>query len=106
MYFPISETWRLDAGREPQLRFYRDDSKVEVDLLDMTNPGSPELVEVKSTRTYSASLTRNLAKVGELLGIPLENRHLVMRSETTRRIAGVRVWSAEGWMLRKTGTAV
>ena len=89
-----------NAGRKPQLRFYRDDSKVEVDLLDLTNPGAPELIEVKSTRTYSPSLTRSLAKVGELLGIPAEDRHLVMRAQTTRSIAGVRVWPAEDWMAR------
>lgn len=90
----------LNAGREPQLRFYRDSSKIEVDLVDLTDPAAPELVEVKSSRTYSTSFTRNLVSVGDALGIPPSSRHVVMRADEARTVSGIRIWPAEQWFLR------
>ena len=99
----ILETMKqhVNAGREPRLRFYRDDSKTEVDLVDLTDAASPELVEVKSSRTFSASFLKGVTKVGDLLGVPVEHRHVVMRADATHAISGVRVWNAEDWLLRR-----
>ena len=36
----------LNANQEPQLFFYRDASKVEVDLLDFTDPNNRMLIEI------------------------------------------------------------
>ncbi|MBQ9004678.1 MAG: ATP-binding protein [Eggerthellaceae bacterium] len=91
---------RNNAGCEPQLRFYRDDSKIEVDLVDLTDPRSPELVEAKSSRTYNSSFTRHLSAVGKLLGIPPESQHVVMRADAKRAVSGVSVWPAEEWLCR------
>lgn len=98
----VSETAKrhLNAGRNPRLYFYRDDSKVEVDLIDCTLPGRPELAEVKSTATFRTSFLRHLPSVGESLGIPKEARFVVMRGDGTFDVDGTRVWSARDWLLR------
>lgn len=90
----------VNAGRDPQLRFYRDDSKIEVDLVDITDPSRPELIEAKSSSTYNRSFTRNLESVGEALGVPPESRHVVMRECDDRTVNGMHVVSARTWFSR------
>lgn len=99
----ISETAKrhINSGKQPQLFFYRDDSKIEVDLLDMTNPLEPELVEVKSSATYRSSFTRHLARVGDLIGADVANQAVVMNVDKTATVGGRTVWSMEDWLLRE-----
>ena len=99
----ISETAKrhINSGKQPQLFFYRDDSKIEVDLLDMTNPLEPELVEVKSSATYRSSFTRHLARVGDLVGADVANQAVVMNVDKTATVGGRTVWSMEDWLLRE-----
>ena len=56
----IAETMKqhLNANQEPQLFFYRDASKVEVDLLDFTDPNNRMLIEIKSGQTYHDRFAR------------------------------------------------
>ncbi|MBQ9020914.1 MAG: ATP-binding protein [Eggerthellaceae bacterium] len=98
----VAETLKrhLHAGRAPELYFYRDDSKIEVDLVDVTNRSAPELVEIKSTTTFRAEFARHLAGVGDALGIPEEGRGVVMRSDASHVAGGVKFWSAHDWLMR------
>jgi len=81
----------LNEGVEPELYFYRDDSKVEVDLIDLTVPRVPELIEVKSSATYHPSHARHLGKVGDLLGVPVSGRTVVLRVDDGYSAGGVTV---------------
>lgn len=83
----------LNHGEVPELFFYRDDSKIEVDLCDMTDHSAPELIEVKSSATYHHDYARHLGKVGELLGIPSEMRSVVLRVDKSYVSQGVKVRS-------------
>lgn len=98
----VAETLKrhLHAGRTPKLYFYRDDSKIEVDLVDMTDRAAPELVEVKSTTTFKADLARHLGSVGDALGIPAEGRGVVLRSDESHVVMGTKFWSAHDWLMR------
>jgi predicted AAA+ superfamily ATPase len=98
----VAETLKrhLHAGRNPELYFYRDDSKIEVDLVDVTDRVAPELIEIKSTTTYKPELARHLSGVGDALGIPEEGRGVVMRSDKSHVVNGVRHWSAHEWLMR------
>lgn len=98
----VAETLKrhLHAGRTPKLFFYRDDSKIEVDLVDMTDRAAPELVEVKSTTTFKADLARHLGSVGDALGIPAEGRGVVLRSDESHVVMGTKFWSAHDWLMR------
>lgn len=98
----IAETMKryLNAGSVPELFFYRDDSKIEVDLVDMTERSRPELVEIKSSATYRSSFTRHLAHVGGLLGIDVSGQMVIMDSEATTSVGGRTIWSFEDWLLR------
>lgn len=98
----VAETAKrhLNSGREPRLSFYRDDSKIEVDLVDLTVPDSYELVEIRSSVTFRQSYLRHLAPVGEELGIPPEGRSVVTRGETFD-VRGTTVWSSRDWLTRE-----
>lgn len=98
----VAETLKrhMHAGRNPELYFYRDDSKIEVDLIDMTSRNAPELIEVKSTTTFKPGLARHLDSVGDALGVPDEGRSVVMRSDASTVVNGVKYWSAYDWLMR------
>ena len=98
----VAETLKrhLHEGRTPELYFYRDDSKIEVDLVDMTERAAPELIEIKSTTTYKADLARYLESVGDALGTPMEGRGVVMRSDESHVVNGTKFWSAHDWLMR------
>ena len=56
----------LNRLRTPKLYFYRDDSKIEVDLMDCTEKPTL-LVEVKSGQTYRGTFARHIRTVSDLL---------------------------------------
>ncbi|WP_226847296.1 ATP-binding protein [Bifidobacterium lemurum] len=98
----IAETMKryLNQGREPRLMFYRDDSKVEVDLLDYTDMRHPRLVEIKSGQTYHDRFAKSVGTVGAQLGIPEDERYVVIRVADSFQSKGVHVVSAADWLTR------
>lgn len=71
-------------GIAPELYFYRDDSKIEVDLLDMTH--EPRAVEIKSSVTFRSRHGKNLATVGSQLDIDPAQRWVVYRGEHSQQL--------------------
>ncbi|OIR42647.1 AAA family ATPase [Corynebacterium sp. NML140438] len=71
-------------GVAPELYFYRDDSKIEVDLLDMTH--EPRAVEIKSSVTFRSRHGKNLATVGSQLDIDPAQRWVVYRGEHSQQL--------------------
>lgn len=88
----------LNAGKEPDLYFYRDDNKVEVDLVDMTYPGEELLAEIKSSQTYHDSFSRHVRSIGEEIGIPPERRFVVERAEGDFTASDVQVRNVATWL--------
>jgi len=99
----VSETLKrhLNAGKKPELSFYRDDSRIEVDLIDSTDASSIELVEIKSSQTYRSSFSRHLTKVGDMLEIARGNRHVVARVESEFHTSECWVNPVSSWLLRE-----
>lgn len=100
----IAETIKRhnNAGKEPRLAFYRDDEKTEVDLVDATDASKVELIEIKASQTYRSQSTKPLARVGELLGIPASQQHVVMLAEKTQIIQSRTIWRMQDWILRES----
>lgn len=90
----------LNCGEEPALYFYRDESKREIDLLDMTDAAAPLAVEIKSGATYRSNFARHLGTVGDELGIPEEGRYVVYRGSERYRADRVTVVPAEQFVLQ------
>ncbi|MBM6999923.1 ATP-binding protein [bacterium] len=88
----------LNAGRDPDLYFYRDDNKVEVDLVDMTDADHGLLAEIKSSQTYWSGFSRHLRVVGDEIGIPAERRFVVERAEGDFDADGVQVRNIATWL--------
>ena len=98
--FVIAEQLKAHLNRlqAPELYFYRDDSKVEVDLVDLTSvPAS--LVEIKSGQTYRSSFARNVRHISALL--PGSAPSVVYGGagsfeEDGVHVQGVREWVTDG----------
>ena len=78
--------------------FYRDENKIEVDLMDFTDADNPQLVEIKSGQVYRGSYARHLVTVGDALGIERERRYVVARVESSYEAKEASVRSASDWL--------
>lgn len=98
----VSETLKrhLNQGQTPALFFYRDDSKVEVDLLDYTNPHAPELIEIKSSQTYREKFASHLRLIGSALEVDATGWHVVSQVPASYNHQGINVWAASDWLTR------
>ena len=88
---------RHNALERPDVLFYRDDSKVEVDVVDVSDRAHPMLCEVKSGQTYRGSFSRNLAKVAGSLGLDHAELGVVyggkgVFSDGPVKVCGIREW--------------
>lgn len=81
--------------------FYRDASKVEVDLLDFTDPNNRMLVEIKSGQTYHDRFARHLTLIGNVLDIPSDQQYVVSRVEHSYTSQGIHVMSTDDWLTGK-----
>lgn len=86
----------LNALRSPSLYFYRDDSKIEVDLLDTTR--SPTiLAEIKSGQTYRPAFARHVRSVNESLALGARQT-VVYGGEGAFSDNGVSVFGVNEWL--------
>lgn len=99
--FIVAETQKnhLNRGVRPELYFYRDDRKIEVDLLDFTDARARKLVEVKSGQTYRDAHARHLQTVGVELEVPAADRYVVSRVEHGFRASAATVSTYDEWLL-------
>lgn len=98
----VAETMKrhLNEGVRPELYFYRDDSKREIDLLDFTDSAHLRAIEVKSSRTYHDKYARHLRSVCDDIGIDREGRFVVARVESSFDTEACKVVSAQDWLGR------
>ena len=91
----VAETlkYHLHRGVRPELFYYRDDSKCEIDLLDVTDATSRRAIEVKAGETYRERFSTQLARVGAGLGFEPERRIVVYRGRETFQTRACRVVS-------------
>ncbi|OIR45805.1 ATP-binding protein [Corynebacterium sp. NML130628] len=83
-------------GVTPELYFYRDDSKIEVDLLDMTH--GPRAVKIKSSMTFRSRHGKNVATVGSQLDIDPAQRWVVYRGEHGQQLEEFKVVPAAEYL--------
>lgn len=89
----------FNTAKTPELYFYRDDSKREIDLLDYTS-SCPQAAEIKSSRTYHAKYATQLTSVCNDLSIDRQDRFVVARIEDTYHTDNCTVSSAHDWLMR------
>lgn len=99
----VAETMKrhLNEGARPELYFYRDDSKREIDLLDFTDASHPWAVEIKSSRTYHDKYARHLQTVCDEIGIGREGRYVVARVESSFETEACSVVAVQDWLGRR-----
>ncbi|WP_231909997.1 DUF4143 domain-containing protein [Corynebacterium cystitidis] len=87
----------VHQGVSPELFFYRDDSTIEIDLLDLTD--TPRVITVKASATYRPHQARHLATIGPTLGIEPDQRWVVYRRTHTQRGTEHRVVPVAAYLL-------
>lgn len=105
---PIFESFVLSEQRKryhttrirPNLMFYRDDSKIEVGLVDATDTSRSLLCEIKPGQTYRGSFTRNLRTVGRMPGLENATLNVVYGGEGAFVDEGVSVFGIREWHTR------
>ena len=77
----------LNADQNPDLYFWRDNHKNEVDIIDATG-SELKSYEVKSSKTMNWDYLSNLSDVSEALKISMENRAVIYNGETSKGTKG------------------
>ncbi len=97
----VAETMKrhLGVGKQPEIYFYRDDSKREIDLLDFTYSDKRQAIEIKSSRTYHDKYAKHLSAVCDELGIDQDNRFVVARVDSSYRAKDCKVVAARDWLM-------
>lgn len=99
--FIVAETAKhhIHSGRTPEMYFYRDSSKREIDLLDFTTQ-SPTAIEIKSSYSYQSKFTRHLVPISELLDIAPERRLVVYLGTESLDLEQFRTVNAGEYLLQ------
>lgn len=64
-------------GRRAKMYYWRDSAGKEVDLVIERGTKPSELIEIKSSATYTSKFFKNVTELGELMGVSPEHRHVV-----------------------------
>lgn len=99
--FVIAETVKrhYNAGRTPEMYFYRDTTGKEVDLIDLTD--GAEIVEIKAGMTFKSEFSKLVQEVHGLLNLPNCYCCIVMQREDEITVDGVKVVPVRQWVMRE-----
>ena len=79
------------------MMFYRDDSKIEVDLVDVTDGSTPVLCEIKSGQTYRPSFVRNLMHVASTPGLEVAALNVIYGGTGAFADGGASIYGIREW---------
>ena len=99
--FVIAETVKrhYNAGRTPEMYFYRDTTGKEVNLIDLTDEA--EIVEIKAGMTFKSEFSKLVQEVHGLLNLPSCYCCIVMQREDEITVDGVKVVPVRQWVMRE-----
>ena len=99
--YVIAETVKrhYNAGRTPEMYFYRDTTGKEVDLIDLTD--GAEIVEIKAGMTFKSEFSKLVQEVHGLLNLPNCYCCIVMQREDEITVDGVKVVPVRQWVMRE-----
>ena len=99
----VSETIKMysNEAMEANVFFYRDDSKIEIDMLDFSDSSEKKAYEIKSSGLYHDKYAKNLLSVAGSLGVPQENQQVLLDTEKDFKIKGVNVGSIENYLMER-----
>ena len=98
----VSETIKKysNQAKEGNVFFYRDDSKIEIDMLDFSDPNVKKAFEIKSSGLYHDKYSRNLISTAESLGVSKENQYVLLNTDNDFKIKDVNVCSIEKYLMK------
>lgn len=95
----ISETVKMHYNNlaSPRLYFYRDDSKLEADLLDLTCRGKFTMSEIKASRTFRQMFTTQLKTINGKLPITIDKLQVIMQSDESFKYKDIKITSLDDY---------
>lgn len=78
----------LNAGELPRLYYWRDNTKLEIDLIKEEKDG-PHPIEIKSGRTYRNEWSRPMRRWITTTGISKENAQIIYGGDMALRNEGI-----------------
>ena len=78
----------LNSGEVPRLYYWRDNAKLEIDLITEENDG-PHPIEIKSGRTYRNEWSKPMRRWINATGIPAENGKVIYGGDLALRNDGI-----------------
>lgn len=88
-----------NTGIEPEVYFYRDDSKIEIDFLDFTNSHQKKAFEIKTAALYEDKYAKNLISTAEKLGVDKDSQTVLMNIDFNFHTNKVNVGSIKDYLL-------
>ncbi len=88
-----------NLGVEPELYFYRDDSKIEINLLDFTDSSQRKAFEIKTAAIYEDKYAKNLISTASNLGVESKNQTVLMNVDRSFKSKTVNVGSIKDYLL-------
>lgn len=85
----------LNRGERAELYYYRDDSKREIDLIDLADVEGSKAIEIKAGETYRDRFALHLSTVGEELGFDSAHRYVAYRGGESFATKACRVVSLQ-----------
>lgn len=100
--FVVAETVKNynNTMTRPDLYYYRDDSKLEADLLDLTDRTNVTISEIKSGRTYQDKFLKQLTTITNKLPFNIDAMQVIMRVDMDFRADPGRVVAVKDYLLR------
>lgn len=83
---------------EPELYFYRDNDKLEADLIDFTDPLNVVMSEIKSSHTYHSKYFKALKKISEKVPALAKNYQVVMQTDQSFNSKEGKVLSVQDYL--------
>ena len=97
----VAETIKkhVNNGESANVYFYRDDSKIEIDLLDFTDANNKKAFEIKATGLYQEKYAKHLLSTAKTLGVKHENQSVLLDTEYNFNAKNITVGSIEKYLL-------
>lgn len=98
--FIISETIKRiwNERRNEKIYFWRDNNKIEIDLL-IDKGVEKDLIEIKSSKTYKSDMSKNLETIGTLLGNKYKiNNYVLYQGDLEQEVKGINLLNWESYL--------
>lgn len=87
---------------DPEIYYYRDKSKMEIDMVDLSEVGAFKACEIKSGMTFKPEYIRNISRSNQLLNKKNIDKYLIYKGNYTFSYEDTQIIDVEDWLSKIT----